>query len=164
MTEQNVSRALSWDDCIENDGGEYTKLEPGTYQFVVTEFKREWYQGGAKIPACNKAVLQLSVDGLSQGKANVRHQLLLHTETEWTIAAFFTAIGQRRKGEKLKPNWDTVDGSTGWAEIGLREYKTDKGEDRTTNEVVKFLESPEAFTARVNAEECATGSFTAGKF
>lgn len=38
------------------------------------------------------------------------------------LSAFFGAIGQKKKGEPLKMNWQTIIGSRGVCKVGMRTY------------------------------------------
>lgn len=158
MTENTApDRPLDWDDEIfnESSGGDFITLPAGEYPFEVIGFERERFTPGpsAKLPACNKAVVELAIDGGDLGVATIKENLFLHSKTEGILCAFFTAIGQRQHGEKLKMNWGTVNGSKGRAKVGVREYEKD-GEKRTINQVKRYLEPVTADGA----------SFTPGKF
>ena len=58
---------MDWDSAIESDGSQFIVLPEGDYDFIVTGFERGRYPGSAKIPACNKASLTLTVE-LPDGK------------------------------------------------------------------------------------------------
>lgn len=151
-----INRELAWDDSIENDN-EFELLPAGDYDFTVTNFQRERHTGSEKLPPCNKAVLTLSMTGANGEKGTVIHNLFLHSKCEGLLCAFFTGIGQRKKGERLKMNWGTVIGSTGKCQVGVRKYKSYKtGEDREANEIKKFYEP--------SVESNAAPSFTPGNF
>lgn len=139
---------LDWDSEIENDGPEFILLPDGDYNFVVLDFERGRYDGGDKIPACPKATVRLKFD-TSEGSAIINHQLFLHSKTEGLLCSFFAGIGQRKKGEKLKMNWNAVPGSTGRAKIGTRDYKNKDGETITVNTIKKFYEYSDAGTQTV---------------
>ncbi|MEG1086140.1 MAG: DUF669 domain-containing protein [Anaerovoracaceae bacterium] len=134
---------FDWDSEIENDGAGFILLAEGDYDFEVASFERGRFAGSDKMPACNQANLFLKVKGKDletgkEGEATIRHRLLLHTKTEWTLCEFFAGIGQRKKGEKLKMNWNLVVGSHGKAKVGIREYNGKK-----YNEIKKFYEPSE---------------------
>lgn len=96
-----IERELGWDDEIEKDGPEFVLLPEGDYSFEVVGFERARHNGSEKLPACNKAVLTIrltSDDG--EKSTTIKHNLFLHSKTEGMLCAFFTAIGQRKKGEK----------------------------------------------------------------
>lgn len=130
---------LGWDDEIEKDT-DYILLAEGDYSFTVESFERARHNGSEKLPACNKAIVYLKVKGRDmesgrEGEVTIRHQLFLHSKTEGMLCAFFAGIGQRKKGERMKMNWNLVPGSTGKAKIGIREYN-----GRKFNEVKKFYD------------------------
>ncbi|MEG2001410.1 MAG: hypothetical protein RR053_08480, partial [Evtepia sp.] len=86
------------------------------------------------------AVVFLTFDGGDKGTCTVEHKLFLYTTMEWRLTQFFTAIGQRKHGERIVPNWAGVPGSFGRAKLKVRHYKTKDGEDRSINEVECFLD------------------------
>lgn len=135
---------FGWDDEIENDGAGFMLLTEGDYDFEVASFERGRFAGSDKMPPCNQATVFLKITGRDaqtgkEGEASIRHRLLLHTKTEWTLCEFFTGIGQRKRGEKLKMNWNLVVGSRGKAKVGIKEYNGKK-----YNEIKKFYEPQSA--------------------
>lgn len=148
MSEFVEERELGWDDQIENDGPDFILLPAGDYDFVVTEFERQRHNGSEKLPPCNKAVVSLKFE-TPEGSTTIKHNLFLHTKTEGMLCAFFTGIGQRKKGEKLNMNWNEVVGSTGRAKVSVRTYKNKDGEERTINDIKKIYEPDENKPAAV---------------
>ncbi|MEI3112508.1 MAG: hypothetical protein V8T13_00805 [[Ruminococcus] lactaris] len=132
-----MERELNWDDEIEKDGNEFVLLPEGDYDFTVESFERGRHSGSEKLPPCNKAVLKLRIES-DNGSALITHNLFLHTRTEGMISAFFTSIGQKKKGEKVKMNWNAVIGAKGRCRIGIHSWKGNDGEDRKGNDVKKF--------------------------
>lgn len=130
--DNQVEREFGWDDSIEKDA-EFILLEAGEYDFRVESFERARYAGGNNIPACPQAILTLSIT-TPNGLVKLTHSLFLHSKTEWALSSFFTSIGQKKKGEVLKMNWNTVPGSTGRCKIIQEEYK---GE--LYNKIKRFL-------------------------
>lgn len=138
-TEVNMDRELGWDDFIEHDSPDFIILPEGDYDFEIIEFERGRHNGSEKLPPCNKAIVHIKIEG-KEGISVIRHQLFLHTITEGLLCDFFMGIGQRKKGEKLKMNWNQVVGSKGRAKIGIRKWTNDSGEERTFNEIKRFYE------------------------
>lgn len=134
---QNAGHEIGWEDQISADGEQFITLEEGDYDFTVTGFERGRFPGSSKIPACNKAVLTLSVN-TAEGTANVKYDLILWSSLEWKISAFFRSIGQKKSGEALVPKWNQVIGATGRAHFKPRKYTTKDGEERTANDVASF--------------------------
>lgn len=136
---EDIGRELGWDDAIENDGPEFITLPEGDYDFEVVKFERGRHQGSDKLPPCNKAILHIKINA-PEGTAIIQHNLFLHTKTEGLLCAFFTAIGQRKHGERLNMNWNTVVGSKGRCKVGIREWVSDKGNKITSNQINKFYD------------------------
>lgn len=130
-------RELGWDDTIQNDGPEYVVLPEGDYNFEIIDFERGRHNGSDKLPPCNKATVHIKIEA-PQGTAIIKHNLFLHSTTEGLLCAFFTGIGQRKKGEQLKMNWNAVVGARGRAKVGIRKY-----EGKEYNEIKKFYEPEE---------------------
>lgn len=59
------------------------------------------------------------------------------------LCAFFTAIGQRKKGEKITMNWSAVVGAVGKCKVKIRNWKNSDGEARQSNEIARFYEPEE---------------------
>lgn len=118
----NFDREFGWDDVIEKDSSGFVQLTPGDYQFTVTNFERARHtpkSQDAKLPACNKAIITVEIE-TAEGIAILTHNLFLHSSTEGMLSAFFGAIGQKKHGEPLKMNWNTVVGAKGVARINKR--------------------------------------------
>ncbi|GAB6722776.1 hypothetical protein BOVMAS33_17820 [Streptococcus uberis] len=118
----NFDREFGWDDVIEKDSSGFVQLTPGDYQFTVTNFERARHtpkSQDAKLPACNKAIITVEIE-TTEGIAILTHNLFLHSSTEGMLSAFFGAIGQKKHGEPLKMNWNTVVGAKGVARINKR--------------------------------------------
>lgn len=126
METQDKNLCMDWDDGILEDGKEFVLLPEGDYNFVVTNFERGRFPGGAKIPACNKAVITVEVHG-EKGDATIRFDLLLYRTLEWRLSSFFRCIGQKKHGEPLKMDWSKVVGSMGRAHVTQRTYKNQYG-------------------------------------
>lgn len=105
MSEYNTtSREFGWDDEIQQDGHSFQVLPEGDYNFTVKKFERARHGGSEKIPACNKAILTVAVSS-AEASGDVLTNLFLHSRFEWKLCQFFTAIGQRKRGEAMRMNW-----------------------------------------------------------
>ena len=153
-----VSREIGWDDVIEKDGPDFVLLPDGDYPFRVTKLERARFQGSAKLPPCNMAILTITVDGGEKGASIVTHRLYLHTKTEGLLCSFFESIGQRKHGEPLRPRWGDVTGSTGHCRLGIHEFTKKDGSAGRSNEIVRFLPPPEPKAAP------ASGGWVQGSF
>ncbi len=150
MGNEDNERELDWNDTIEKDSSDFITLPEGDYDFMVESFDRARHNGSDNLPPCNKAILKIRIDDPA-GTVIVTHNLFLHTKVEGLISAFFSSIGQKKKGEQLRMNWALVPGARGRLKLGIRKYQKD-GEDRTINEIKKFYPKE------------VTPSFTPGKF
>lgn len=155
-----ADRALDWNDTIENDSS-FTLLPEGTYPFTVTKFERGEHAGSDKIPPCKKAVLTLEIDGGALGTTEITENLFLHSRQEWKLCQFFTAIGQRRRGEQLRMDWNAIVGARGLCALVVNEYTNRDGDARKNNRVDKYLE-PGAVPAPT--PKAPSGGFTPGAF
>ena len=152
----NEGYELNWDSAIEKDSPEYILLPEGDYDFTVTKFERGRHNGSEKLPPCNKAIIHLLIE-TPQGNAVIQHQLFLHSKTEGMLSAFFTAIGQKKKAEKITMNWNAVTGAKGRCRVYVDTWKGSDGEERKSNRVRRFYEPEEA-------KETKPAGFTPGRF
>lgn len=156
-TENNIDRALDWDDEISQEN-EFIILPEGEYSFKVTGFERAEYEGGDKIPPCKKAVIYLYIEAPNGDSTVVKENLMLHTKMEWKLSEFFISIGQKKHGEPLRPKWNEIIGATGRCKLGIREWKGNDGTVRQSNQVQKYLEPNQ------KASSAPSSGYTPGKF
>lgn len=142
----NDAHEIGWDDEISSDRGQYIILKEGDYNFVVSAFERARFPGSSKIPACNKAVLTLAVD-TPDGAVAVKYDLILWSSLEWKISEFFRAIGQKKHGEKFRPQWSAVIGSKGRGHFKPRTYIKKDGTEGEINDVERFYDFDPTFSA-----------------
>lgn len=155
---EDTERELGWDDEIQNDGQDFELVPEGDYDFEVIAFERARHPGSEKLPACNKAVIHIKVTGGDGATTTIFHNLFLHSRTEGMISSFLVGIGQKKKGESIKPRWSEVVGTRGRCKVGFRKYKPEgSNEERTYNEIKRFYEPAE----RTPAQQA---TFQAGTF
>lgn len=153
MTEynNNFDHELGWDDEITQDSVGFVQLAPGDYQFTVTNMERARHtpnpQSPGKLPACNKAVVTIQIE-TSEGIAQLTHNLFLHTTTEGMLSAFFGAIGQKKHGEPLKMNWNTVVGAKGVCRVNKRKG-TGKYADQEYDNIKSMIYADEVDWSKV---------------
>lgn len=138
MTDIN-ERALGWDEEISKEGPEFILLPAGDYDFEVSSFERGRFDGSEKMSACNKAILNIKIE-TDEGVAVIVHNLFLHQKTEGFLSEFFMAIGQKKKGQPLKMDWNTVVGTKGRCKVGIRNWTSKDGNPMQSNEIKKFYE------------------------
>jgi hypothetical protein len=150
----NIEREMGWDDTFERDSV-FTLLPAGDYDFTITAFERGRHNGSDKLPPCSKATISIEItNGIE--KSTISHKLFLHSRTEGMVCEFFTAIGMRRPGEPLVPNWNAMVGMTGRCKVGIRTYNGNE-----YNEVKRFYDPVEKSAAQ--APE-APRAYQAGTF
>lgn len=153
----DLEREYGWDDEIQKDN-EYIILPEGDYSFMVESYTRERFNGSEKMPACNKAILRIRVMTNNGQPVIVQHSLLLHSRCEWSLSEFFAGIGQKKKGEKLRMNWNAVPGSTGTCKIGKKIYNGNE-----YNEIKKFYPKDPSYQTQQVTQSSGNG-YTAGRF
>ena len=137
-TEQD--KALDWDSEVDQDGGGFTTLPDGTeVTFVVSKLEKTHTADGTK----KMAKLELACEAINgTGRTMVRENLVLSTKAAWKLGEFFVAIGQRRHGEAIKPDWSAVEGATGRGIVGIETWTGREGDQRTSNKIKRFLDPP----------------------
>jgi hypothetical protein len=140
--------AFDWNAEISDEGGEFTVLEPGDYNFTVEGFTRKRFNGSDKMCACNQVVLKLRID-CPEG-VTVEDNLFLNRKTEWKVSQFFLAIGQKQPGVPLRPNWDALPGSRGRCKLYIDKWKGNDGREFESNKVEKYY-APGAAPAQQSA-------------
>lgn len=139
----SMPREFGWDDEIQNDGSPFQVLPEGDYRFTVKKFERARHSGSEKVPACNKAILTITVFN-SEASGEVQTNLFLHSKFEWKLCQFFVAIGQRKHGEVMRMNWGAVPGSGGVCHVGIRKWSGNDGKERESNEITEFYDPESA--------------------
>ena len=145
MANNEEVKVLDWDDQITNDGeysGEESVVLPeGNYPFEVIKTEQAWFDGSAKIPACNMAKVFLRIDGGELGTSLVVENIYLAEGFEWKAGAFLRSIGIRSHGDKLEfKKLLHCDGERGRCEIYVDEYQGRDGNTRQSNKLKRFFD------------------------
>lgn len=146
-------QTFGWDDEISNEGTPFTLFDAGTYPFTVVNFERSTYQPKpnyqAKVPTgTNTAILSLEfINPVTGEKSTIKENLYLYGKGEWRISQFFISIGQKKKGEPLRPNWNAILGAKGTAELEINNYTDRDGNPGKNNRVKTFNEPTQVTTA-----------------
>lgn len=134
----NDDYELNWDSEISKES-EFELLPAGVYMFVVSGMERGRFPGSEKMKACPTATLTLKLTSEDGTTGSVQDTLYLSSKAEWRLSQFFTATGQKKKGETLRPNWNMVPGSNGKLELSVNEYTKKDGTTGKNNRVGKYL-------------------------
>lgn len=133
--------AFGWEDEIENEDA-FVLLPDGDYWFKIMKVDKGRYDGGPKISACPKAIVEFEITCPDGNAVTLTENFLLHQKMEWKLSQFFASIGMKAKGEKLRMNWSPeIIGKTGICKIMQNHYKNDNGEDKTNNRIDKLYPS-----------------------
>lgn len=151
-------KTFNWDDEISNESS-FVIFPAGNYKFTVEGFEREYYGGGPKIPPCNKANLTLKIEDELGRHVTINDGLFLCEVMEWKLCSFFTAIGLRKHGEKVRMAWDKIIGRSGMCKIFIDEYEKN-GKKYQNNKVDSYLD-PEQFPI---TEKAPASGWKAGQF
>lgn len=89
---QDLGQALSWDGSAQVTDSQFELLPEGEYDYEVTGFKRERFDGSAKMAACPVAVLQLKCTNASASGTGFC-RLFLNSKVLWRITQFFKSCG-----------------------------------------------------------------------
>jgi hypothetical protein len=136
-------RAYGWDEAPipnPNEGGGFILLPPGKYPFRVKDFERGQFAGSTKTPPCKKAIIHMEVRSPDGQIVDIKDDLILHSNFEWKLCQFFTAIGDRKSGQPLAMNWMAIKGKTGEVQLKHREVTEGTHKGKVFNEVDRYLE------------------------
>lgn len=143
---EDKGRVYDWDDVIEEDGDEFVLLPAGDYNFTIHKVEKGQYNGGENIPACPKVDIHLLVES-DKGNAYVRHTLFMHSKMERMLSNFFIGVGRKKKGKPFKMDFKNLEGVSGKAKVGIREYK-----GKQYNEIKRFY-APEEYLKQYDEKE-----------
>ena len=134
--------AFGWEDEIENEDA-FVLLPDGDYWFKIMKVDKGRYDGGPKISACPKAIVEFEITCPDGNTVTLTETFLLHQKMEWKLSQFFASIGMKAKGEKLKMNWSpAIIGKTGICKIIVNKYTKD-GSEHENNRIDKLYPSYE---------------------
>jgi hypothetical protein len=144
----STDKVLGWDDEIVHDNVDQPVFPEGIYPFEIVNLKRGQHQpkpdGKGKLPPCPKATVVIRVYGPGGEKADIDHNLFLHSRCEGMLCAFFVAIGQRKHGEPLRPQWNQVIGARGWCKLKVYKGQRQDGSDYQGNDIKSFIDPAKA--------------------
>lgn len=89
---QDLGTAIGWDDNAQVTDSQFELLPKGDYDYEVTGFRREHFDGSTKMAACHVAVLQLRCTN-AQASGTGFCRLFLNSKVLWKITAFFKSCG-----------------------------------------------------------------------
>lgn len=91
---EDKGTALGWDDEGQVQSNDYEVVPEGEYDYEVVNFKRERFNGSAKMSACPVAALQLKCTNVENGMTVTGFcRLYLNSKVQWRISNFFKSCG-----------------------------------------------------------------------
>jgi len=164
------SKKFTFNDEVDPKDGERVILPKGLAMFAVMKIakKHETFNG---IEGVDVAVIEMMVQPEAEEHAHlsatIEIKLPLLYDWMWKYLAFFTAIGQRKHGDKgmFKPDWKKAETGSGQCIAGPRSYVSKKEREAAEkekrdprpmeiNDIEKFLSPEEA--AEYKAAQGAT--------
>ncbi|GBG94952.1 hypothetical protein LFYK43_14110 [Ligilactobacillus salitolerans] len=138
------NEVIGWGDSFTAEENEFTLISPGNYPFTVKSMDRKIYDGSGKIPnGTPYAEVKCEVTG-PEGTTSIIERLYLLKRMQWKLTQFFQSIGQPVVvGQPFQPNWNTVVGSQGIAEVEVNEYNDKNGNAQKNNRIKNFLKPGE---------------------
>jgi hypothetical protein len=138
MMDINDDKALGWDSPVEEDGNQFVTLPDNTEcTFQVTRLEKVRTADGKK-PMAKLELICAGTKG--EGETYVRENLVLSSKAAWKLGEFFRAIGQRKHGQSVVPQWDRVVGSSGRCVVTVDEWTGRDGDKRVNNKVKRYLD------------------------
>lgn len=138
MADNDLGRALGWEDDAQVQESEFVLLDPGVYDYQVVGFERGRFDGSKQMAACNVAKLTLRCTNGAQ-TGNVFVNLMLNTKVLWRTSQFFKSCGLIPADAQPGANFsmalfNQVVGRTGRVKLKHRVWQ-----DKTYNDVDEFL-------------------------
>lgn len=139
--ENNIGKAMEWNDTIEDDGADFVILPEGEYNFEVKSWARANFRGSAKMSSCPMAIINIEVFN-ADVSTTIMHNLYLNTKTERMICEFFRSCGLLKHGDKSVMPWNKIVGCKGRCKVIQKELESTKnpGQKFLVNNIKKFLD------------------------
>ena len=151
MAYENDERIDLYGDFEIDDSAPCVVLEPGEYDFTVTDIDVFQYEGGKKIPACDALAVKMRCTNDEMGVTGyLTENMYLVKSQAWKITQLLKSVGlidkDAAKGTKV-PLMQMVGecpGKSGRCTVTKHEYFKRDGSKGEANNVGAFLE-PEEF-------------------
>lgn len=134
------NNAFDWDDFIEDDSEGFSLLEPGEYEYVVTDYEKTRSKAGNPV-----IILTLEIGDPIGSKTNLKEYVTLIPGLEWKISQVLRSLGLKKRGEKVPLRvFEKSKGRTGRCEIIVETKKdqSDPTKTYTNNKIKRFLDPP----------------------
>jgi hypothetical protein len=123
-----MAEKKDWDSPIDENGSTPNAVLPqGEYRFVVKSLVKTVSKGAKTSGAPQAKMVLMIYDKNDETYANqigiAIDRLTLHTETWGMVCQFFKAIGERKHGETIQPNWEEVPGASGLVKLSPHTFE-----------------------------------------
>jgi len=138
---QPAPQAFDWNSPLPDIQQTQSVLVPdGRYAFQVKSKNfTSWTSG--KLAGFPKCEITLTVWNETGAETEVKANLTLADSMIWMVRQFWRACGEHvRPNEPFCPPWSTILGRQGWLDLGHRSYKDKDNNEKTVNEIKKYLE------------------------
>tara|TARA_R110002074_G_scaffold105742_4_gene228404 strand:+ start:2504 stop:3250 length:747 start_codon:yes stop_codon:yes gene_type:complete len=143
---------MEMNSTIQDDGQDFVLLQAGTYAFHVIDFEQGEYQDKKSNGKVRKRIivhLQIDHDGV---KHTIKDYLPLKRSMEWKFCQLFKGIGDRKKGDPLVMDWQSIRGKGGMVKIKVDSFKSSTdGSMKQSSKVDRFLDPSESSTTGPDA-------------
>jgi hypothetical protein len=140
---QDKGQALGWDDEGQVQDSQFELVPEGEYDYEVTNFKRERFDGSDKMAACPVAALQLKCTNVETGLVATGFcRLFLNSKVQWRIAAFFKSCGliDPNAAEGARMPMSLFDGAVGCTgRVKVKITKSKRGDRTYENNDFNFV-------------------------
>lgn len=139
--QQQAQPGYDWNSALPDIQKANAQLVPdGRYAFQVKTAAFTYWSNG-KLAGYPKCELVLNVWNESGTETEVSANLTLADSMVWIVRQFWCAVGERvMKDEPFCPPWSTIKGRMGWLDLGHRTYKDKDNNNKTVNDVKRYLE------------------------
>lgn len=140
--DDNMNRAIGWDEEFTESEPEFQTLPEGDYDFTIMNFERSQYGGSEKIPPCMKITVTFQcTNGVDSGRFDENYYMT--HKTIWRFGQLLDAVGLKHKDEPAKPSYIQKGiGLTGRMKVSVRKW-TNNGKEYTGNTVKEFYTKSE---------------------
>lgn len=136
MAQYNEFDEIDFDGVIEEEGGDFTLLPAGAYEFVITKITRGRFNGSDNVPACGEVKVEMKV-GNSTDTTTITERFFMLKKWEWKLSQFFLSIGLKKHDEPLKMRWN-IEGMKGKCKVYVDDYTRKDGSAGQSNKIKKF--------------------------
>jgi hypothetical protein len=137
------NEGFGWEDKVDPAEKPRPIVPEGPAMFTVLDWKRDRGNCG-KYGTQNVAKIKMLVSTMVEGdntEAEIEENIWLVQDLKWKFLQFFTAIGQRKHGDKgeFVANWSKIKGEVGRCVINHREFDKRDGSKGIAHNIKEFL-------------------------